>query len=130
MEVDWNWIRTHNHLVRKRTLNQLAKLACLAKWLSVRLWTKWLWVRFQLQSHWRADLFTKSFVTMAFAFLSTIVDLCCTFAAWATLCSNYNTTTSFSFFEKTDKGVPVCKRTRFNIFYNGQRKEWHGLGRA
>ena len=28
---DCNWIRTHNHLVHKRTLNQLAK------WLSVRL---------------------------------------------------------------------------------------------
>ena len=32
-----NWIRTHNHLVHKRTLNHLAKLASLAKWLSVRL---------------------------------------------------------------------------------------------
>ena len=38
---DWNWTRTHNHLVHKWTLNHLAKLA------SVRLWTKWLWVRFQ-----------------------------------------------------------------------------------
>ena len=28
---DCNWTRTHNHLVRKRTLNHLAKLA---KWLS------------------------------------------------------------------------------------------------
>ena len=28
---DWNWTRTHNHLVHKRTLNHLAKLA---KWLS------------------------------------------------------------------------------------------------
>ena len=28
---DCNWIRTHNHLVHKRTLNHLAKLA---KWLS------------------------------------------------------------------------------------------------
>ena len=41
--VDCNWIRTHNHLVHKRTLNHLAKLASLAnlaslaKWLSVRL---------------------------------------------------------------------------------------------
>ena len=33
----WTW--THNHLVS----------ASLAKWLSVRLWTKWLWVRVQLQ---------------------------------------------------------------------------------
>ena len=42
-----NGIRTHNHLVRKRTLNHLANwlLASLAKWLSVRLRTKWLWVR-------------------------------------------------------------------------------------
>ena len=29
--IDCNWIRTHNHLVHKRTLNHLAKLA---KWLS------------------------------------------------------------------------------------------------
>ena len=33
---DCNGIRTHNHLVRKRTLN----MASLAKWLSVRLRTK------------------------------------------------------------------------------------------
>ena len=39
-----NWTPTHNHLVHKRTLNHLAKLA------SVRLWTKWLWIRVQLQS--------------------------------------------------------------------------------
>ena len=32
-----NWTRTHNHLVHKGTLNHLAKLASLAKWLSVRL---------------------------------------------------------------------------------------------
>ena len=40
--TDCNGIRTHNHLVRKRTLNHLAKfshLASLAKWLSVRLQT-------------------------------------------------------------------------------------------
>ena len=43
---DCNWIRTQNHLVRKRTLNDLAKLA----WLSVRLRTKWFWVRVQLKS--------------------------------------------------------------------------------
>ena len=47
---DCNWIRTHNHLVHKRTLNHLAKPAGLAKWLSVCLWTKWLWVRVQLLS--------------------------------------------------------------------------------
>ena len=39
--------RTQNHLVLKRTLNHLAKLA---KWFSVRLRTKWFWVRVQLQS--------------------------------------------------------------------------------
>ena len=44
---DCNWTRTQNHLVHKRTLNHLAKLA---KWLSVRLWTKWFWVRVQCQS--------------------------------------------------------------------------------
>ena len=33
---DCNWTRTHNHLVDKRTLNHLAKLAKLAEWLSVR----------------------------------------------------------------------------------------------
>ena len=37
-------------LVYKRTLNRLAKLASLAKCLSVRLWTKWLWFRIHLQS--------------------------------------------------------------------------------
>ena len=41
---DCNWTRTHNHLVRKRTINHLAKLACLIRCLSVRLRTKWLWV--------------------------------------------------------------------------------------
>ena len=47
---DRNWIRTRNHLVRKRALNHLAKLANLSKWLSVSLWTKWLWVRIPLLS--------------------------------------------------------------------------------
>ena len=47
---DWNGTWTHNYLVRKQTLNHLAKLANLAKWLSVRLWTKWLWVWVPLQS--------------------------------------------------------------------------------
>ena len=66
---DCNWTRTHNHLVwihsempkwhdkniqsnaptRYILTTQLNHLACLAKWLSVRLWTKWLWVRAQLQ---------------------------------------------------------------------------------
>ena len=40
---DRNWTRTQNHLVHKRTLNYLAKLAC-------RLRTKWFWVQVQLQS--------------------------------------------------------------------------------
>ena len=44
---DCNGTRTHNHLIRKRTLNHLAKLA---KWLIVRLRIKWLWVRVPLQS--------------------------------------------------------------------------------
>ena len=48
---DGIWTRTQNHLVHKWTLNHLAKLPSLAKWLSVRLPTKWLfWVRIQLQS--------------------------------------------------------------------------------
>ena len=45
---DCNWTRTHNHLVRKRTFNHLAKLASLAKWSSVRLGTKSLWDRVPL----------------------------------------------------------------------------------
>ena len=40
-----NGIWTHNNLVCKRTLNHLAKLVSLAKWLSFRLQNKWLWVR-------------------------------------------------------------------------------------
>ena len=44
---DCNRSWTRDHLVRKRTLNHLAKLA---KWLSVRLQTKWLWVRIPLLS--------------------------------------------------------------------------------
>ena len=44
---DCNWTRTHNDLVHKRTLNHLDKLA---KWFSVRFWTKSLWVWVQLQS--------------------------------------------------------------------------------
>ena len=42
---DSNGIRTSNHLVRKRTLNQF-----LAKWLIVHLQTKWLLVRIPLLS--------------------------------------------------------------------------------
>ena len=47
---DCNETRTHNHLVRNRTLNHLTKLVSLAKCLSVRNQTKWLWVRVPLQS--------------------------------------------------------------------------------
>ena len=45
---DKNGIRTHNHLVRIRTLNHLASLG---KWLSVHLRTTRLWVRIPLLSH-------------------------------------------------------------------------------
>ena len=51
---DNNGIRTHSHLVCKRTLNHLAKLAkkkaILVKRFSVGLRTKWIWVRIQLLS--------------------------------------------------------------------------------
>ena len=47
---DWNKTRTHSSLIRKRTLNYLAKLPDLAKSLSVCLPTKWLWDRIPLQS--------------------------------------------------------------------------------
>ena len=46
---DCNWAQTHIYLVHKQTLNHLAKLTSLAKWLSAHLWTKGLWVRVQLQ---------------------------------------------------------------------------------
>ena len=48
--TDSKWTRIHNHLICKQTLNHLARLATLAKWLSVCLWTKRLWVQVQLQS--------------------------------------------------------------------------------
>ena len=47
---DCKWTRTHNLLYHKRTLNHSAKLASLAKWLSVPLWTKWLSIWVKLQS--------------------------------------------------------------------------------
>ena len=47
---DSNGIQTHDRLVRKRTLNHLAKLGLIAKWLSVRLRIKWLWVQIPLLS--------------------------------------------------------------------------------
>ena len=48
--IDCNGIRTHNNLVRKRTLNYLVKLASLVEWLSICLRAKWLWVWIPLQS--------------------------------------------------------------------------------
>ena len=48
LSSDTNGIQIHNHLVCKPTLNDLAKLSNLAKWLSVRLRTKWLSVRIPL----------------------------------------------------------------------------------
>ena len=42
---DCNRTQTRNHLVRQQTLNNLAKVASLAKLFSVCLRTKWLWVR-------------------------------------------------------------------------------------
>ena len=49
---DRNGIRTHNHSIRKRILNHLAKLVGVSKcsWLRVNLQTKWLWVRIPLLS--------------------------------------------------------------------------------
>ena len=47
---DSNKIQTHDHLVCKRTLSHLAKLASLTKWLSVHLQTKWLRVLISLLS--------------------------------------------------------------------------------
>ena len=51
-----NGTRTHNHLVCKRTFNHLAKLASLAKCLSIRLRTKWLYVPVQLHSLKRIEV--------------------------------------------------------------------------
>ena len=47
-DCNLNW--THSRLVCKQTLNHLAKLVSLAKWLSVCLRIKWLWV--QVPSQW------------------------------------------------------------------------------
>ena len=47
---DSNGIRTHNHLVHKRSLSRLTKLTSLAKWLTTHLRTKWLWLRIPLKS--------------------------------------------------------------------------------
>ena len=45
---DCNGTWNHNYLVSKEEHYHLAKLASLAKWLSVRLQTKSLWVRVPL----------------------------------------------------------------------------------
>ena len=45
-----NSIWTLKNLVCKQTLNHLAKVASLAIWLSVLLWTKWFWVQVLLRS--------------------------------------------------------------------------------
>ena len=42
---DCSGIQTNKHS------NHLAKLACLATWLSVYMATKWLWIPIQLQSN-------------------------------------------------------------------------------
>ena len=55
---------THNHLVRKRTLNHLAKLASLAKWLSARLRTKWLLVRVPLQRRYNRFTFVRKLLAI------------------------------------------------------------------
>ena len=47
---DCNGTRTRNPLIRKQTLNHLAKLVSLVTWLNVRLQTKWLSVRVPLQT--------------------------------------------------------------------------------
>ena len=49
---DYNGIRIHNHLVRKQTLNYLAKLGSWlnAKWLSLCSRTKWLWAQIPLHT--------------------------------------------------------------------------------
>ena len=84
---DCNWTRTQNHLIRKRTLNHLAKLnsahsfkVSLAKWLSVRLRTKWFWVRAQLQSLKPSLLFFVFFwggVMLTISKVFTILFLLC-----------------------------------------------------
>ena len=54
LKIKWlsycSWTRPRNHLVRKITLNRLAKLTSLTKWFSVDLRTRWLWVRVLLHS--------------------------------------------------------------------------------
>ena len=61
---DSNVIRTQNHLVRKRTLNHLAKL---------RLQTKWLWFEFML-SFMVFILWVEKFVNLTFVNVILIFD--------------------------------------------------------
>ena len=92
-----NGIRTHNHLVIKRTLNHVAKpaklLSCVVSiylygafdcmllschvrygtvWLSVRLWTKLLWVWMSLLSLW--FIVAATFLFTPFAFASSLLS--------------------------------------------------------
>ena len=67
-------IRTHNRLVRKRTLNHLAKTTILAKWLSVRLQTKWVWVCIPLLSH-KSCRFVGPYCHICFIYYQRAFDL-------------------------------------------------------
>ena len=64
---DSNEIQTYNHLVFKRFSKTiyLPKKASLAKWSSVRLWTKWLWVWFLLEKVWIAKICLEKFSIMS-----------------------------------------------------------------
>ena len=60
-------IRTHNHLVSKRTLNHSAKLARVVEWLSVRLRTKCFLVRVPLLSLIVLEIFEYQHVHLIFS---------------------------------------------------------------
>ena len=83
---DFNCFRTHNYLVRKRTLNHLAKLTSAAKRLSVRLRTKWLLVRVQLQS--KNGLLTQ-FQDCVYREFIVLKELCLNlwYLKWLTACA-------------------------------------------
>ena len=70
--TDRNEIQTRSHLLRKRTLNHLAKLG---RWLSVRLRTKWLWVRIPLLSLKLFSNFGLSFSSLFFFYLCYFLPL-------------------------------------------------------
>ena len=72
---DSNVIRTHNHLVRKRTLDNLAKQASLAKWLSVGLRTKGLWVGITLLSLKLDSVFVSWLETTRLAQVSILLNV-------------------------------------------------------